>query len=121
MMASVALTHAADYQYLVFKSADGTSTSLNAVGLTITFKDGTLVADDGSATATYPLSTLASMSFSNTSGIAPVSVGDGPVWVFTLTGSCSGQFSSVEQARKHLQPGVYVIKSKDQTRKMTVK
>ena len=123
MIVSVALTNAADYHYLVFKSADGNSTSLSALGLTITFQDGNLVASDGTTQASFPLSELSSMYFSNTSGIATVSTArnDGLVTVYSATGACCGQFSSLGEARQQLQPGVYVMRMKDQTIKIAVK
>ena len=80
-MAAAFSTKAADYTYLTLVEQDGTKTSLTAVGLTITFSNGNLVATnaDTSETKTIALSDLVSMNFSNsneTTGINSIEAED---------------------------------------------
>ena len=65
MTAGLATAQAADYQYLTIEKTDGTSVSITAAGLSITYADGSMKATNGSESATLPLTTLKRMYFSN--------------------------------------------------------
>ena len=88
----LAVVRAEDYAYLTIVGADGGKTSLTAVGLTLSFSDDNLVARNAytDESLTLPLSSLASMNFSNddeTTGIAPVhAVTSGDDAVYTIQG-----------------------------------
>ena len=60
------------YPFLVFTDADGAQTTVSVASLEITFADGQLVAANGDGTTQLTLSELASMAFSQTGEIAPV-------------------------------------------------
>ena len=123
-MAAVLSTYAADYTYLTLVEQDGTKTSLTAIGLTITFSDGNLVATNSitSESKTIPLSNFVSMNFSNnnesTTGINTIesesfSISDADA-IYDLAGR---QISSYAPLAK----GIYIIKKGSVTRKIQIK
>lgn len=123
-MAAVLSTHAADYTYLTLVEQDGTKTSLTAIGLTITFSDGNLVATNSitSESKTIPLSNFVSMNFSNNNesatGINTIesesfSISDADA-IYDLAGR---QISSYAPLAK----GIYIIKKGSVTRKIQIK
>lgn len=59
----LARTWATALNYLVFTLTDGTTQSIAAAGLDITFSDGTLCATDGTNALNIPLTSLAKMEF----------------------------------------------------------
>jgi len=115
--------YAADYAYLTVTEQDGTKTSLTAVGLTITFSDGNLVATNSttSESKTISLSNLASLNFSTsdetTTGInaakTSFSVAEADA-IYDLTGR------QVPAGNK-LTKGVYLIKKGSVIKKIQVK
>lgn len=123
ILAAISITtHAADYTYLTIVEQDGTKTSLTAVGLTITFSDGNLVATNSttSESKTISLSNLASMNFSTanetTTGIQNVSIDidDADTFIYDLSGRQIPSGAS-------LTKGIYIIKKGSVTRKIQVK
>ncbi len=60
-----AAVSAEEYTSFSFKEDDGTETTLDANGLTITFSEGSLVASSGNVTHTLSLASLQEMYFSN--------------------------------------------------------
>ena len=123
MMAACINIMADDFTYLTVENSDGTTTSMTASGLTITFADGQLKASNGSETWTLPLSSLSKMYFSNTDGIseAAQAIDDGEVTAYSTNGIVMGTFSSLDEARSQLKKGIYVIKSGSRTIKITVR
>lgn len=65
MTAGLAAAQAADYQYLTIEQTDGTTVTLTAEGLNITYADGNMKAVNGQESATLPLTTLKRMYFTN--------------------------------------------------------
>lgn len=123
ILAAISITtHAADYTYLTIVEQDGTKTSLTAVGLTITFSDGNLVATNSttSESKTISLSNLASMNFSTanetTTGIQNVSIDidNADTFIYDLSGRQIPSGAS-------LTKGIYIIKKGSVTRKIQVK
>lgn len=111
---------AADYQYLVFTMADGTTQCMSATGLTMSFKEGTLTVTNGTTTLTFSTAQLAKMEFSNSesAGISTVSLDDvnsDNVQITDLKGR------RMTQPFKELPKGVYIIKSNGKTTKVQVK
>ena len=125
ILALVSVTvHAADYTYLTIVEQDGTKTSLTAVGLTITFSDGNLVATNSttSESKTISLSNFASMKFSTsnetTTGINTIEaesfgIGEAEA-VYDLSGRQIPSNAS-------LPKGIYIIKRGNVIRKIQVK
>ncbi len=123
-VAAVLSSQAADYTYLTLVEQDGTKTSLTAVGLTITFSDENLVANNTttSESKTISLNNLASMNFSTsnetTTGISSIEadsirLSDAEA-IYDLTGrQIPGNVS--------LPKGLYIIKKGSITRKIQIK
>lgn len=117
---------AAGYDYLVFKQADGTETSLPASKLKITFADGNAVAEtpDGASTE-LPLSSLSSMYFSDrdvTSIQTAVGADDGErATVYSVTGVKVAEGVATSSLSGTLKQGVYIVKTKGKTYKMQVR
>ena len=107
------LTHAADYNYIIIETNDGTAYSLTATGQTITFANGNLVSSDGT---TIPLTALSKMYFSETSGVREIdntTAADGAVTVYTTTGALVGRFDHATAANSTLRKGVFVLKQQN--------
>lgn len=116
----LAVVRAEDYAYLTIVGADGGKTSLTAVGLTLSFSDDNLVARNAytDESLTLPLSSLASMNFSNsdeTTGITSVhAVTSGDDAVYTI----QGQRLPVGAP---LKKGIYIVRKGSTTQKVQVK
>ena len=125
ILAAISITtHAADYTYLTLVEQDGTKTSLTAIGLSITFSDGNLVATNSitSESKTIPLSNFVSMNFSNnnesTTGINTIesesfSISDADA-IYDLAGRRISSYAP-------LAKGIYIIKKGSVTRKIQIK
>lgn len=119
-MVATTAVFAEDYPYLTFEAVDGSKTSVSVNSLTLTVKDGKLTAGD----KTFSLSELSKMYFSmeEATGIENVvSSIEGTVEVFNLRGISMGKYNSMNEAAASLKTGVYVIKSKSKTIKVSVK
>lgn len=118
-----------EFPYLTFIASDGTVTSLGVESLEMTVtKDGNLVAVNSDGSKTFTLTSLAKMYFSlsdesTASGItmAEAEGTTGEVEVFTLTGISLGKFTNSTKAKASLEQGVYILKSKSETLKITVR
>ena len=109
---------AADYNYLVFTTNDGSEQAIVATGLSITFTDGNLVAATASETlATIPLATLQKMQFSeSTTGISdlPTDGDDDIKAIYDLQGR-------MMPLDTQLPKGTYIVKTSRRTIKVHVK
>ncbi len=120
LLAALAMgTKAADYTYLVFTLTDGTSKSITANNLNITFADGNLTATSGSESVTIALTTLSKMEFSNdnTTGIDTIEANvtlDEATEIYDINGRRMPSATTLSR-------GIYIIKSNGKTSKITVK
>ena len=117
-----------EFPYLTFVASDGTVTSLGVESLEMTVtEDGNLVAVNSDGSKTFTLTSLAKMYFSTgdestASGITMAEAeGTEEVEVFSLTGIFLGKFTNSAKAKESLEHGVYILKSKSQTLKITVR
>ena len=120
MLAALTMgARAAEYNYLVFTLNDGTTQSVSATDLNITFANGNLTATSGSNTVTIALSNLTKMEFSNdgTTGIDRVS------YDFTITDDTEvyDLIGRRLPSTATLSRGIYIIKSNGKTTKVQVK
>ena len=127
MLIAGTLTVQADdtYQYLTIEKNDGTSLSLTAVGLTISYNETTLTATNGSETATLTLSELSRMYFSNTKetvGISDINAlePDVTATVYDLRGHLIAE-GAPSAIKERLRKGVYLVKQNERTAKIVVK
>ena len=105
--------HAEDYPYLTFQMTDGARVSVSSSSLTISISGTTLKAGDQS----FTVSNLSKMYFSDhdeSTGIETLCVSD---WneitdIYDLNGK--------KVTKDQMQKGVYVVRSKKGTYKMTV-
>ena len=121
---SISASYAEDYKYLTVVEKDGSKTSITAVGLSISFGDGAMIASNAytGETKTISLSNLASMNFSNnddTTGISNIRTDDelsisNADAIYTLQG---------QQLPFGIVPtkGLYILKKGEQKRKVQVK
>ena len=125
MVMGATSAHADDfaYPYLVLEGADGTQTSVSVQSLTLTPAEGLLTARNAEGTWSLSLAGLSKMYFSTTpTGIVPPVRGEEEeVEVFTLAGLSAGVFENVGKAQQALPRGVYIVKSRSKTIKMTVR
>ena len=129
LLLGMTTAQADDYPYLMFQTTDGSTTAVAAADLTITFSDGKLLATNVDGSKTFTLTDLSKMFFSATgdaSGIDEVQdsglqTNNGPVEVFTLAGFSLGNYETLEQAKRALSPGIYLLKSGSRTIKIAVK
>lgn len=102
------------YTHLQFKVADGTSQHLTADGLVITFSSGNLTVNNTRGeTLTLPLSSISSLNFSDGPTLIEsinASLKDNAVTAYSINGVVSGRFSSYDEARKSLSPGIYILR-----------
>lgn len=113
LIESMAL-HAEDYTYLTFETTDGAKVSVSVSSLSITISGTALTAGDQS----FTLSNLSKMYFSSsneTTGIESFTIAD---WdeiteIYDLKGS--------KVSKDQMHKGVYVVKSKNGTHKITVR
>jgi len=106
--------HAEDYTYLTFETTDGAKVSVSVSSLSITISGTTLTAGDQS----FTLSNLSKMYFSSsneTTGIESFTIVDGDeiTEIYDLKGS--------KVSKDQMHKGVYVVKSKNGTHKITVR
>ena len=114
--AAIITAQAADYQYLTFEMTDGTKASVEAANLSLTFDGTTLKV----GTETFVLTNLAKMYFSTnnqTTGISQIENGELKIDNFTEIFDLKGNKVSKDQMRK----GIYIVKTKNGTVKLTVK
>ena len=113
LIGSMAL-HAEDYTYLTFETTDGAKVSVSVSSLSITISGTALTAGDQS----FTLSNLSKMYFSSsneTTGIESFTIADGDdiTEIYDLKGS--------KVSKDQMHKGVYVVKSKNGTHKITVR
>ena len=112
-------TKAANYNYLVFTLTDGTTKSITANNLNITFADGKLEATSGNDGISIDLNVLAKMEFSNdnTTGIDTIEANvtlDEATEIYDMNGRRMPSSTTLSR-------GIYIIKSNGKTTKITVK
>lgn len=102
------------YTYLTFEMTDGTKVSVSTSSLTMTFSENTLTV----GSQTFTLSNLSKMYFSTSNESATgieeiVSLDDEDAEIYDLQGH--------KIQKEQMRNGVYVVKTKNKTRKILVK
>jgi len=111
------MAQAYDYPYLAFQTSDGTVSTVSVESLSITFSDGQLVATSSDGSQTFTISDLTKMYFSTegTTAIEDIATekADGIGDIYDLTGR--------KVDTKEMKRGIYIIKTSNGTRKVTIK
>ena len=121
------VAYADTYSYLSFQSADGTTRSVAAESLSMTFSDSgkKLVATNGSDTYTFDVNNLQRMFFtaSDLTGIKELTStsAKGDLRVYTVSGTYIGRFANDADIDETLAPGIYLVKKNGKTSKIAVK
>ncbi len=119
------MAHADSYPYFSFQKSDGTTVTMEASSLTMTFSDGKLIASNGTDSQELTVSDLLKMYFSEdgATGIQNVEISDldGEVEVFSLQGISFGTFSTLQSFRNTAEPGVYIVKVNGRSQKIMVR
>ncbi len=112
-----------DYPYLAFETASGEVTTVAVESLALSFSGGNLVATDSEGTHTFALTDLKRMCFttSSTSVIDTTLAADGEVEVYNIAGVELGRFAGIDDARRSLPSGIYLIKTNRGTQKIAVR
>lgn len=111
---------------LVLRHADGTSVSLPVAqlrSLTFSYSDRTFTAhySDGTPAATYDYAAAVSLSFRETTSVAPVvAEPSASVRVFSVDGTLVGE-GSEDSVTATLAPGIYIVADGVNTHKLLVR
>lgn len=102
----------ADYESMIFNTADGEAHIIGVTGLKINASgENLIVSNSEGKSLELPLSTMMTMEFSNASAIKELNdTYSGPYTLFTLDGKKAGCFKTLEDAEAGVEPGTYVIK-----------
>lgn len=105
------LSYAGSYNYLVFVSTAGTTTTFSVEGLTMHVEGSHLHVSNTSGTVDLVLTDLASMQFSSdgTTMLEYVLNADATVLVYSVSGVQLASYGSLIEAAQELHAGVYVI------------
>lgn len=124
LFTSFASANAYDYDYLTFEAGDGQAVSIAVEGMTLSISDCCLVVTDAQGgDYTFAFSNLAKMYFSDdATGIQPLHpASDEEVEVYSAASVYVGKYANATKAKASLHAGVYVLKSKSLTFKISVK
>lgn len=114
-----------EYPYLVFQNTEGTTTAFAVESLTITISEGKLVAKNAEGTQSFSLGDLSKMYFTRQTDLTGISDTDTSedeiVEVFTTGGIKLGKYLNIHEAKSSLKPGLYILKSRQKTFKITIK
>ena len=120
---SLVSSHAYDYSYLTFETTDGNAIAINVEGLTLSISSCCLVAvDSDGSDYTFAFSNLSKMYFSDdATGVQPLSPdSEEAVEAYTTDGRLIGRYVNAVAAKAALSKGVYVLKSKSLTFKISL-
>lgn len=97
--------------FLTFKFVDGNECSFPADGLSMTVADEALVVKSADMSATLKMSDLASMRFTDSaeSGMQPID-NSSAIEVFSLKGESLGSYVSIENIKKSIPGGTYILR-----------
>ena len=114
-----------DYSYLTFEASDGSLVAVSVDGLTISVSDATLVVTPKGEDSSYTfvLSSLSKMYFTDdATALQPLAANsDLEVKAYTTDGILLGPYANAAAAKAALGKGVYVLKTKSLTFKLSVR
>jgi len=116
LVISFATIKAEDYKFFTIEKTDGTSQTITAVGLTINYTDGYLVAQNGNETTKILLSDLKRMYFTNEAAA-----------ISNITDEKASNNETYDMQGRRITDkplmnrGIYIIKKDGKTQKVFVK
>lgn len=110
------------YAFLMLATTSGMKTTMAVEGLEITVNGSQIVAANNAERRTFSLSDLATMQFTNETVATAIDAATMPdddegVDVFSLSGMALGHYTSIDDCRDKLTPGVYVVRQAGKTTK----
>lgn len=116
-MTTTMVVHA--YDYLTFRSGDGTETKMAVDQLEMSISGSNLLVRNHEKEIEFPLQTLQSMYFDipSSSIYGVVVPAEGPVHAYDIAGRFIGTFQSADEAIGHVDSGCYLLKSNGRTTK----
>ena len=124
--AAMVTASAADYQYLTFEMTDGTKASVEATNLSLTFDGTTLKA----GTETFILINLAKMYFSTGDETTEISQIENGEFFDEQSGKAERKIDNSTEffdlkgnrvSKDQIRKGIYIVKTKNGTSKLTVR
>lgn len=112
---------AQSYDYLTFVS-NGGEKSMKITGTVISFSNGNMVVKNAAEEYTVALSDLKKFYFSDEASAIEAVADDSnePVVVYSVSGQLIGNFDNAASAKNQLSKGIYVVKGKNESKKMMV-
>ncbi len=114
------LSYATDYQWLTFQLTDDTEMSVASEGLAMSYNAGMLHLKSATVDQSLETQLIKSMKFTTipagVEGVKDVVASEAEY--FDASGKKMGIFQSLEEARKSLPSGTYIIRGKDKTIKV---
>ena len=117
------MAHAADYPYLVFTNTEDVNTILSISNMTLTVSGNQLIVTNAEGTESFVLTDLKSMQFSadgSVTALDNVINTEAEMEVYTLTGVRLGRFDNLEDARRQIGQGTYLISDGKNTQKIVI-
>lgn len=108
------------YPWLTFRMSDNTEISVPSQNLKIDYSDRVLHVSTSTVTTDISIDKVKSMQFTSSSSAIDNVLNDGEdgaMEFFNVSGVKAGSFGSLEEARKSLPSGVYIIKNGEKSRK----
>lgn len=108
------------YSWLTFRMSDNTEISVPSENLEIDYSDRVLHVSTSTVTTDISIDKVKSMQFTSSSSAIDNVLNDGEdgaMEFFNVSGVKAGSFGSLEEARKTLPSGVYIIKNGVKSRK----
>lgn len=114
---------AVEYPYLTFVMTDGSTVSLTVSDLSLSVGNGRLSVTNTDGTCSFELTKLSKMCFTvnNVASLDKMEIIEGEVEVSDLRGVWLGNYENLRQAVSCLPSGIYVVKNKTRTFKISVK
>lgn len=113
---------ASDYLFLNIEQTNGTITTLESTGLTITFTDGKMIASQNGSSTTFSLIDLNKMYFGTTNGVKLLeSENEKSFTVYNISGIKIGEFENSSDINNKLNKGIYIVEKGGKSYKLSVK
>lgn len=112
--------YALDFPWLSFKMKDASEITVAADNLTMNYSDGNLLLTSPTVSETLPVADITSMVFTNReAGIDEINVAlSENGYYYTLDGVKVGEFTSVDDGRRSLPSGMYIVRTESKSFKI---